>query len=322
MTAAFHPSANSIARKSGRSALGVVALCAALAVLLSACGGETQHAPQETAQTGSFPPADPPLYEIARQDGAVEGWLLGTIHALPSGVEWRTEAITQVVDKADLLLVEVKRLDRPEETARAFAELSQTSGLPPLSDRVSAQLRPDLEAMIAKSDFSSSNFVGVEDWASALMLAQVDAPGDPRNGVDRALIADFAGRDIRGFETARSQLGIFDRLAPEDQRVLLSVTVQEWADTSRTRDRLLRAWLRGDTAALEAASVEGIMADPEIRAALLVERNTAWMERLSPMLEQEPMPLIAVGAAHLLGPDGLVAMLGDAGYSVRRLQAP
>ena len=292
----------------------VTALTLALMLALSACSSE-----REAAQEKPYPPANPLFYELANSDGEVEGWLLGTIHALHEGVEWRTPEIDRVVDEADLLLVEVAGLGQSDTIRRTFLELSQTAGLSPIEERVAAQLRPDAEAIVTQSNFSRAHLRTTEDWAAAIMLSQVDAPGEPKYGVDRAVIADFEGRRVRGFETAESQLGIFDRLAADDQRTLLEGTIEEWSSSKDNPERLLRAWLSGDTQVLEDATSEGIMADPELRAALLVDRNSDWMRQLRPMLDNDPQPLIAVGAAHLVGSDGLVAMLQKQGYTVTRL---
>ena len=62
------------------------------------------------------------------------------------------------------------------------------------------------------------------------------------------------------------------------------------------------------------------MADVELRAAILTGRNDAWLVKLLPMLEQREKPFVAVGAAHLVGPDGLPALLEAQGYTVKRLQ--
>ena len=63
----------------------------------------------------------------------------------------------------------------------------------------------------------------------------------------------------------------------------------------------------------------GILADPNLRAALLVERNRRWAAALVPLLEQPARPLVAVGTAHLVGPEGLASLLEAAGYRIRRL---
>lgn len=286
-----------------------LAVLLALLLALSACS-ESDPAPPD------WPAANPAIYEIASKDGSVEGWILGTIHALPDGVEWRTAAIAHAMDDADLLVLEV---DNFTEAAPVFARLSSTAGLGEIEPRVAAEIRPELEAMIRRSDYNSGDFRDMEDWAAAIVLSQVDAPGRASNGVDRALLAAFAGREVRGLETAAEQLGAFDTLAAADQRVLLEKTVRDWAEGPGEREELLRAWIAGDVARLEQAARTGIMADPELREALLTGRNADWMEQLIPLLRGGDRPLVAVGAAHVVGSDGLPALLEARGYTVTRL---
>ncbi|MEO1221531.1 MAG: TraB/GumN family protein [Pseudomonadota bacterium] len=308
-------SADHSAQESGWAALAA-ALVLGLLLALSACSSE-----KEANEVKPYPPPDPLFYELANADGEVEGWLLGTIHALPEGVSWRTPEIDRAVDEADLLVVEVATLGETERLRQIFADLSRSSGLPDLGDRVSSQIRPDLEAMVDRSNISRAHLRSAEDWAAAIMLSQVDAPGEPEHGVDRALIEVFDGRRVFGLETAQEQLGIFDKLAADDQRELLEGTVAEWKASRDNPERLMRAWLVGNIEALEEATSTGIMADPELRHALLVRRNKDWMTQLTPMLSEEERPLIAVGAAHLVGPDGMVTMLQAKGYTLRRIPA-
>ncbi|PKP91371.1 MAG: TraB/GumN family protein [Alphaproteobacteria bacterium HGW-Alphaproteobacteria-14] len=267
----------------------------------------------------SGPPPNPLMYEIASADGTVEGWLIGTIHALPDGTKWRTPAIALAVNEADFLLVEIAALDDRAALAEVFAALGTTPGMPPIAERIPATLAPTLADMLDSGGLDSGSFASTETWAAALTLAQLGAEGDPANGVDRALIREFSGRPVRELEGARAQLAIFDRLPESDQRDLLAAVISEASDSKTQGKKLRRAWLTGDVAALEEATRKGILADPDLRETLLVQRNRAWAEAIIPLLEDEPRPLIAVGAAHLVGAEGLASQLQAAGYRVRRL---
>ena len=59
---------------------------------------------------------------------------------------------------------------------------------------------------------------------------------------------------------------------------------------------------------------------PELRQALFVGRNARWSDRIADAIAQGNRPFVAVGAAHMAGPDGLPAMLAARGYTVRRVQ--
>ncbi len=264
------------------------------------------------------PPA-PLLYEIASADGSVEGWMVGTIHALPAFVEWRTPAIEKAATSADLLVVEIAALGDDGALAQTFASLSRTAGLPPLGERLPAELRPQLDALMTRGILDASQFAATETWAAALILARIDASGDPANGVDRALIADFAGRRVRELEGGPAQLGIFDRLPEDQQRAMLAAVVRESESAAKDPGRLQRAWLAGDAATIEASTREGVLADPAVREALLTARNRRWAAAIGSLLAEAPRPLIAVGTAHLVGPEGLAALLTAQGYRVQRL---
>ncbi len=245
--------------------------------------------------------------------------MLGTIHALPKGTEWRTEQTDAVVDEADTLIVEVANLRDRSEIQGVFSELATTPGQPAVESRVSEDLRGTLLALVDMSSYEPEDFEAIETWAAALMLAQVHSQGDPAYGVDRVLLRDFAGRQILELEGAEKQLGIFDSLPEEDQQDLLEGVLIETKQAIDDPGKLRRAWLMNDEAALIEATETGIMADAELREALLVGRNKDWLDQLDPILDREARPLIAVGAAHLVGPDGLVLNLVEQGYTVRSL---
>jgi len=266
-------------------------------------------------------PAPAPLfYEIASADGAIEGWMLGTIHALPDDTDWRTPQIGRVIDAADLLVVEVGELRRSNRAASLYEKLAHSPGHPPLAERVHADLRPQLGALIIEGGLDARDFTRQESWAAALALARIDAPGTSANGVDAKLVDEFAGqRPVRELEGLRGQLSIFDSLSEPQQRAMLAAVVRESAEPRRDPERLLRAWLAGDAATIEASTREGILADPGLREALLTSRNRRWAAALVPLLGERPRPLIAVGTAHLVGPEGLAALIAAQGYRVRRI---
>lgn len=264
-------------------------------------------------------PPNPLLYEIASADGTVEGWMFGTIHALPDGTAWRSAAITDVLERADLLVVEISDFSGRGKGTSVFSELALSPGLPPLAQRVPPDLRAKLSEIMKRGGIDASGLDGRETWAAAIALAQVDATGDAANGVDRALIDASLARPVRQLEGLRGQLAIFDRLSEVSQRRMLAAVLRESDRARADPERLQRAWLAGDAATIEQSTREGFLADAALREALLTGRNQRWAKAIVPLLEQTPRPLIAVGTAHLVGPEGLCALLEAEGYTIRRL---
>ncbi|MDN3645471.1 TraB/GumN family protein [Pontixanthobacter aestiaquae] len=287
-----------------RKIMGLVALA-----LLASCSSPAEQ----------FPPPSPALWEVTSTDGTREGWLFGTIHELPDGVNWRTDALNKALGQSEWLMVEVGDLDDSGKVSQIFAELALSAQQPPLIERVDQEHREQLVALMTAGDFKNGDFAQVETWAAALTLARIFSAGKPENGVDRILIGEFAAKiELEG---ARKQLSIFDSLAEEDQRDLLEGIIRESsAAESGPRHRLAKSWLQGDLDALLDPSSDTILSDPELRAALLTNRNTAWVETITEELPQKGPMMIAVGAAHMLGEDGLPALLRKSGYTVERIQ--
>ena len=285
----------------------------ALVLILGGC----RDAPPPVAERAIARPA---LWHVTGPAQA-EGWLFGTIHALPQPVAWRTPVLDHALAAADVLVLEIANLDDQSATAQAFERLGRSPGHPPVDDRVAPALRPALDKLMVTAGYGANELTDVETWAAALILARAADPGaDSGAGIDRGLIA-LAGAKPRGeLEGAAAQLGIFDALPEPAQRALLSEVVRSAATAPADDARLAQVWARGDVAALAAETHAGMLADPALRAALLVDRNIAWAARIGAMLRGRRHPFVAVGAAHMAGPDGLPALLAAQGWRVVRAQ--
>ncbi|MGB7653879.1 MAG: TraB/GumN family protein [Novosphingobium sp.] len=267
-------------------------------------------------------PARPALW-LVEGPGGQKAWLFGTIHALSRPYDWKSEKIAAALAQSDRLILEVADVGNDAATARVFAQLAQGGPHPPLADRVTVQDRDDLARELKADEIAPGSLDPYDTWAAALMIAQAQARNDRQdsgNGIDRAIAADYR-RPIGEFEGAEVQLAIFDALPEAQQRALLHSVIEEDSAQREAQVRALeQAWASGDMAELAKVSDAETFGDPLLRDALLVGRNRTWTDRLIAMLSSRARPFVAVGAAHLAGPDGLPAMLAARGYTVTRLQ--
>jgi len=282
----------------------LLALAGALA--LAACG-----APRDRA----WPAPSPALWEVSGEHGE-RAWLFGTIHALPDGVAWRTPQFERAFAASDLLMVEIANLGDARDGQRAFDAFAKGPPQPPLSTRVAPADRPALTALMARAGLTDDDFWNVESWAAALMLSNAARASETGNGVDRALLAE--NKPVEGLESYTQQFSRFDRLPAEDQRALLAGVARE--AQAEQADERVTAWLTGDLAALERQMEGEFLGSPGLRGALLVARNRYFATRIGAAIERRHRPFVAVGAGHMLGADGLPALLAARGYTVTRLR--
>ncbi len=263
-------------------------------------------------------PATPALWLVEGSHGE-RGWLFGTIHALERRADWKSPAIKQSMAEANLLAVEVAGLTDPEKMTQTFTDLGRSPDQPPLSARIDPTLRPALAAVLEHAGMDDSQFHKLETWAAALTLAGSSADSlNPSFGVDKEVLDNWGQRPVREFEGARGQLSLFDTLPEKEQRDLLESVVRDGANDGSAS--LAEAWLKGDMTKIEAETRRGMLADPELRAVLYTNRNHAWSDKIAQMLASGEHPFVAVGAAHMVGNEGLVALLAARGYKVTRVQ--
>lgn len=261
----------------------------------------------------------PPLWEVTGPRGE-KGWVLGTIHALPQAVEWRSPAIDAALAGSDGLVLEIADADA---VPAVFARLAHTPGQPPLADRVVPALRPKVRQVMAEHKLTDAQFADVESWAAALMISQA-AQGEAtaEYGLEHVLREATRGKPVSELEGGDVQLRVFDALSEQDQRDLLAGVIDEASApmSDSGEDPLYDAWAKGDLPALEKEARTGLLADPELSEALLAGRNRAWAPKVAAMLRAGRHPLVAVGAAHVVGAEGLPALLAAQGFMVKRVQ--
>jgi len=204
-------------------------------------------------------------------------------------------------------------------------ELAISPNLPPVRERLAPALRENLDVVIDQSPIPEFALNRMESWAAALTLAAGQSAQlglDPESGVEKILIAAFKNRKkkISGLETIEQQLGYFDTLPEAQQRTMLRSMAEESEDAKTSFEKLFNAWLSGDIETLEILTTGSILEDEKIRENVLLARNRDWVSQINGLLERSGTLFIAVGAAHLVGPDSVQAGLKQQGFRVEKIR--
>ena len=62
-----------------------------------------------------------------------------------------------------------------------------------------------------------------------------------------------------------------------------------------------------------------LKSEPQMYERLLLERNRTWLPKIEALFARPRPSFVVVGAAHLVGADGLLAMLRARGYTIQQL---
>ena len=162
-------------------------------------------------------------------------------------------------------------------------------------------------------------------WLAAVALDSallVHAGYDPGGGVEPLLLrqAVAAGKPVRGFETMAQQLHFLADMAPAVELQLLQSTLEDFDQGTHGMDALVDAWMSGDDAEIARMIVDDVRKNfPALYRVILIERNEAWAKAIARMVKGSGVKFIAVGAAHLAGPDSLQIALKRLGVELARV---
>jgi uncharacterized protein YbaP (TraB family) len=139
--------------------------------------------------------------------------------------------------------------------------------------------------------------------------------------VDKQLKAQMsaAGKPVLGLETAEQQIRFLADMPRAIELALLRSTMRD-ADKGTFRlTELIDAWKAGDVDAIARIGNDDMrLHEPKLYQRLLVQRNQVWATKIAAMLQQPGTVFIAVGAAHLAGPDSVQVQLRKLGISAQR----
>lgn len=248
--------------------------------------------------------------------------LFGSIHLLPPGLDWEPPALKQALARAHEIWFEV-----PLDAAGmdAAAQAAAAKGLQPTGQALSEQLpAKDWSRLAALAQFygaSAEMLDRMRPWLADVTLevasyAKMGAVTD--DGVERQLSVQL-GADVvrRAFETPQQQIDALAGASPSDQIASLEETLDELQQGPALYQQLLKAWLDGDVAQIQALALTPVMtAAPGAYRALVVDRNQRWIGAVLGRLDQPGEAVMVVGVGHLIGPDGLPNLLRERGVRV------
>ena len=252
-------------------------------------------------------------------------YLLGSIHLLRPQDHPLPSAIDLVYDDADVLVMELDMDDLDYiEVMATFRELGVLDGDTRLADLLGDELYAQAAAAAEATRIPLDLLDQSEPWLAAvtvqeLLAMRVGFSGEL--GIEQYLTAKAKtdGKPITGLESVGEQLGFLDGLPMDAQSQWLVHSLVDGLRIEMLVDQLVAAWRTGDVEFLEKELLHEAKMSPELHDALLVQRNVNWIDRIVAYLDDDEDYLVVVGAAHLVGDDGVITLLSDRGVVVSQL---
>lgn len=267
--------------------------------------------------------AEPPMWVLKDKDSTV--YLFGTVHVLKPDIKWETPKIDAAVKASTELWLEVIDADNQAVAGPLIQKYGLDLGKP-LSKKLTPEQLAKVDAVAKQYGASAAALDAIKPWLAGLTFSLMPlqkAGFDPKLGVETILKAAASkdGDKLMQFETLDQQLGFFASLSEAKQVEFLMQAVDEAQDGPGKLEKLAVAWQKGDVASMEAElNAEMKVKSPELYDVLLTKRNQDWAGKIQTILSGSGTQFIAVGAAHLVGPDSVQAQLKAKGITATRVQ--
>ena len=279
-----------------------------------------------TSSAGEAPPESKHfLWQVDSPTG--RAYLLGSIHVLDQRVYPLAPVIEEAFAASHVLVLEADVFDTPREElvqsvmAYATYEPGQT-----LKNQLSESDYVALTGALLEAGIPIDSVQQYRPWFVSLMVDQALESRlglRPEYGLDAYFQSKASGQKaIEELESVEAQVQMLAGFSDQEQVLMMSSAMEDLEHAAEEFDEMVQIWQRGDIRAMEEQQRKEIQEDPgfePIWKVMIDERNLVMADRIVTFMETNKRYFIVVGAAHLVGPQGLVALLRQRGYTVQQL---
>ena len=292
-----------------------------------AADAPTANPPRATLSQAEIAPKRGLFYEIKGDTATV--YLFGTLHVGKAEFYPLGAQTNRAMAEAQKLYLEVNLADGAA-LARDVGEMATYADGRSLERTLPPELMNRVDIALRRYNVPRGSALRMKPWMLGQTLLLLEAA---RQGYDAAYATEiyFLGlaaeqhKQVLGLETLAEQFALFDRMPEVEQQRSLDeiLTALDDPGLATHLQALVNAWAHADTRGLEIA-LQQEKSEPtafarDVLPQLVDERNRTMTEKIVAIAHSGTTSFVAVGALHLVGPDGIVERLRRRGLVVRQL---
>lgn len=240
-------------------------------------------------------------------------YLFGTMHVKDNRAFGGIQSIQECILSCDAFAAE---FDLQEADPNRLMEVTVLPAGQSLEQLLNPKVYQKLVHIVQRETGQS---LGIFNYRSPLLLFNLISAAqfqtDNNLALDDALyqFAQNQGKQVLGLETFQAQLDVFGKIDLKDQTRALKKVATNFAQFRKALKRSSELYIKGDIQQLLKKTKRSI---GSMRRILLYDRNIT-MANSFERIEKEQSLFAAVGAGHLAGDKGVLALLKRKGYQVR-----
>ncbi|PWH87189.1 TraB/GumN family protein [Brumimicrobium oceani] len=259
-------------------------------------------------------PSNSLLWEITGKKVKSPSYIFGTMHLIPNDDFLFPETLQEKVKTSDILVMEIGGLS---EQLQAMQLMMLDSGT--MFDYFSEEQLDSIFTYTKENlGFEEEQMRMAFGKMKPFVLVQLftkDAFGANPQSYEMSLekIAKTNDVEILGLETVEEQMSFIDNLSDKDQVNMIMEALRAEDNGAEEMTKLVDIYLSQDINKIYEFAVTSDMSSPEFEEDFLNKRNQNWIAPIQKIIKKKTA-FIAVGAAHLGGPQGVIELLKAEGY--------
>ena len=260
------------------------------------------------------------LYEISGNGLSQPSYLYGTIHIICKDDFVMNETTKQKFSQAQQVYLELD-MDDPKMMPEMMKSMYMTDG-------------STIKTLLSEADYQKvSQFfkdslktnIGTMDKMKPFVLSSMTIPkliACSSQSYEETFMkmAKNENKEILGLETVAEQFDALDKMGMKKQADLMLVKmIENWNEGKQTLKQMITDYKNQDVEALLVDMSKSKSSDANFQEDLLVTRNQNWIPKIQQITKEKPT-FFAVGAGHLGGKKGVIALLRDAGFTVKAVK--
>ena len=267
------------------------------------------------------------LYKAESRTATV--YLLGSIHLAKPELYPLKKPIEEAYKESDVLVVELD--PSSPHSMQVIQNSMMTLGMYPpgksLKTELSTQTYKSLQKYLKVLGLSLEIMQPMRPWTVMLQLSVMEMVRlgyDPNLGIDQHFLQK-AKRDSKAvleLESAESQMALLSKNDKQFQDLLLRYTLEEMHEMEPMLNKMFKSWKEGDAKTLSTVVDSSLVVDPRLTGIyeeLITKRNYKMTEKILGYLKTKKHYFVVVGAGHVVGNEGIVALLQKHGFKVTQL---
>lgn len=263
------------------------------------------------------------LWKVEKAGNTV--YLLGSIHIANKAMYPLRPEIQKAYDLSDYLVVEadITKMN-DEEVQKLVLDLSVYKDQTTLKDHISADAYKKLGEILKENGLEANALDTYKPWS---VSSSIDYLSSSQSGYDIGIGIDAyfleqsisSKKPILELESIEYQLQMFDRFSDKLQEEMLVASIASYYTEDSGIDDLTEMWATGNEEQLLKLT-ESTSSNEELNKALLTDRNAPMVDKITGYLNDSASKgyFVVVGAAHMLGENGIVPLLEKQGFTVTR----